>query len=275
MTLLLGFAAVNTGNNLLFLIVSAMLGFMAISGVLGWLNIRGVEARLILPPEIYRNTPCVATLELTSRRLLLPSFLLRIGLMGSAEMLLLLPRHGKARLSIPLVFPVRGRGTIDRLHLSSPFPVGFFVRSSPVSLGTEYLVFPAPLRGPLPGGGDGLGRGEHRPAGRGYDGDLERIGDYTGREPFKLIHWRLSARHGSLKVKELSDTGAVPLLLDLQQLPSEGAEEALGRAAYLVNRLTRAHRPIGIKLPTKLIAPAADQAHRLRLLRELALYGTD
>ena len=276
MTLLLGFAAVNTGNNLLFLIVSAMLGFMAISGVLGWLNIRGVEARLILPPEIYRNTPCNATLELTSRRIFIPSFLLRISLMESAEMLLFLPRQGKARLSTPLVFPVRGMGTIDRLHLSSPFPVGFFVRSRPIPLGTQYLVFPTPIKGPIPGSDDGRQkRGEHRPAGRGYNGDLERIGDYSGREPLKLIHWRLSARHGSLKVKELSAAGAVPLLLDLQQLRGEEIEETLGRAAYLVNRLVRANRPIGLKLPHTVIKPAADQSHRLRLLRELALYGTD
>lgn len=276
MTLLMGFAAVNTGNNLLFLIVSAMLGFMAISGVLGWLNIRGVEARLLLPPEIYRNAPCTATLELTSRRLLLPSFLLRVGLMESSEMLLFLPRHGSARLAIPLLFPVRGKGTIDRLHLSSPFPVGFFVRSSRVPLGTPYLVFPAPVKGPIPGSDDGRERrGEHRSSGRGYDGDLERIGDYSGREPLKLIHWRLSARHGSLKVKELSATGAVPLLLDLQLLPREDTEVALGRAAYLVNRLIRANRPIGIKLPNRVIPPAADQSHRLRLLRELALYGTN
>lgn len=275
MTLLLGFAAVNTGNNLLFLIVSAMLGFMAISGVLGWLNIRGVNGRLHLPPEIYRGTPCIATLELTSRRLL-PSFLLRVGVMEGSALLLVLPRRGTARISIELAFPRRGKGTVDRLHLSSPFPVGFFVRSAPVSLGTEYLVFPKPVRGPIPGSDDGRRQsGDHRQSGRGHNGDLERIGDYSGREPLKLIHWRLSARHGTLKVKELSASAAVPLLLDLQQFPGGETEETLGRAVYLVNRLTRENRPVGIRFPAKVIAPAADQRHRLRLLRELALYGTN
>jgi hypothetical protein len=33
LTLLTGFAAVNTGNNLLFLVVSALLAFMAVSGI--------------------------------------------------------------------------------------------------------------------------------------------------------------------------------------------------------------------------------------------------
>ncbi len=276
MTLLLGFAAVNTGNNLLFLIVSAMLGFMATSGVLGWLNIRGIEARLTLPREIYCATPCTATLELTSRRLLLPSFILRVSVMSGTGTLLALPRHATARLAIPLVFPARGKGSIDHLQLASPFPVGFFVRSRPVPLMTPYLVFPAPVKCPLPSSGDEQGyRGEHRTASRGSNGDLERIGDYSGREPLKLIHWRLSARHGSLKVKEFAATGADPLTLDLKQLPVETREEMLGRAVYLVNRLIRAHRPIGLTLPHRVIPPAADQTHRLRLLRELALYGTD
>lgn len=276
MTLLLGFAAVNTGNNLLFLIVSALLGFMATSGVLGWLNIRGIEARLILPREIYCATPCSATLELTSRRMILPSFLLKVSVMSGAGTLLALPRHGTARLTIPLAFPARGRGTVDRLQLASRFPVGFFVRSRPVALKTPYLVFPAPVTCPLPGSGDEQGyREDQRSASRGLNGDLERIGDYSGREPLKLIHWRLSARHGNLKVKEFAATGADPLMLDLKQLPAETREEMLGRAVYLVNRLIRANRPIGLTLPHRVIPPAADQAHRLRLLRELALYGTD
>ena len=276
MTLLLGFAAVNTGNNLLFLIVSAMLGFMATSGVLGWLNIRGIDARLMLPPEIYCSTPCSATLELNSRRRLLPSFLLKATLMDGAGTLPALSRHGTARTTITLAFPARGRGTIDRLHLASPFPVGFFVRSRPVMLKTPYLAFPAPVRCPLPGSSDEEGhRGEHRAASRGLNGDIERIGDYSGREPLRLIHWRLSARHGNLKVKEFAAIGADPLMLDLKQLPADTREEMLGRAVYLVNRLIRANRPVGLALPGRVIPPAADQAHRLRLLRELALYGTD
>jgi len=46
---LIGFAAVNTGNNLLYLLVSALLGFMAVSGVLGKWNLAGVEVCYVLP----------------------------------------------------------------------------------------------------------------------------------------------------------------------------------------------------------------------------------
>ena len=57
MTLLLGFAAVNTGNNLLYLLVSALLGFMAVSGWLGQQNLRSLSLRLVLPQEIFVGQP--------------------------------------------------------------------------------------------------------------------------------------------------------------------------------------------------------------------------
>jgi len=57
MTLLLGFAAVNTGNNLLYLLVSALLGFMAVSGVLGKWNLSRLRRGLILPTKSLPSTP--------------------------------------------------------------------------------------------------------------------------------------------------------------------------------------------------------------------------
>ena len=31
---------------------------------------------------------------------------------------------------------------------------------------------------------------------KGFEGDVTKISDYTGTEPLKLVHWRLSAKHG-------------------------------------------------------------------------------
>ncbi|NIQ94316.1 MAG: hypothetical protein GWN87_08975, partial [Desulfuromonadales bacterium] len=53
LTLLLGFAAVNTGNNLLYLMVSALLGFMAVSGLIGRYNLARLRVEFAAPPEIY------------------------------------------------------------------------------------------------------------------------------------------------------------------------------------------------------------------------------
>ena len=50
-------------------------------------------------------------------------------------------------------------------------------------------------------------------------------------------------------------------------------EERLSRAAFTVNRLCSHHRMVGLRLGDgRSIPPASGTAHRLRLLRELALY---
>lgn len=100
------------------------------------------------------------------------------------------------------------------------------------------------------------------------------IRDYTGGEPLKLIHWRLSARHGELKVKEMAMPSEDPLIIDVLSLPGGGLEENLSCAAYLVNRAVRLRRPVGLKFGARVVRPDLTRAHRLRLLTELAVYGS-
>jgi len=100
-----------------------------------------------------------------------------------------------------------------------------------------------------------------------------RIRDYTGTEPLKLVHWRISARHEQLKVKELAAGASQPVILDIDQLPGANLEGALCCGAYLVNMFVRRNRPVGLKAGHLLISPDLSRAHRIRLLTELAVYG--
>ena len=102
---------------------------------------------------------------------------------------------------------------------------------------------------------------------------MTAIRDYTGNDPLKLIHWRLSARHGELKVKEMAAPSEDPLVIDVLSLPGGGLEENLSLAAYLVNRAVRANRPVGLKFGARIVRPDLTRTHRLRLLTELAVYG--
>jgi uncharacterized protein (DUF58 family) len=90
----------------------------------------------------------------------------------------------------------------------------------------------------------------------------------------KLIHWRLSARQAELKVKEMAAPSEDPLIIDVLSLPGRGLEENLSCAAYLVNRAVRSNRPVGLKFGVRVVRPDLTRTHRLRLLTELAVYGT-
>ncbi|WP_215906767.1 DUF58 domain-containing protein [Geomonas propionica] len=273
-TLLLGVSAVNTGNNLLFLIVAAMLAFMAITGVLGWLNIRGLALSVHLPDEVYAGTDTFLSITLENRKRYLPSFLIRVGVLGGSTSFLLVEKNRPQSGSLLLSFPVRGPLQLAEASISSPFPVNFFVRAASLPIRQECTVFPAPRALPVPAPGGKPDAGESAAiAAAGYDGDLAKISDYRGGEPLKLIHWRLSAKHEEFKVKELTATAAEPLLLDLDLIPGRDLEQRLSFGTFLVNRLVKGGRPVGLKLGERVITPGSTRSHRLKLLTELANYG--
>ncbi len=274
MTLLLGFAAVNTGNNLLFLIVAALLAFMAVSGLSGWQNIKGLSAVVEFPDEIYAGGELFATLHLENRKRYLPSFLLDVTLPGGGSAsFFMLPRGGSESELISLTFPLRGVQEPAWARLASPFPVNFFVRWSAIPVSGRCIVFPTPLPGEddQQGGSPRWWGGENHQR-KGGEGELRRISDYTGGEPLKMIHWRLSARSQELKVKELAGTVREPVVIDLNTLPGD-PEERLSRGAWLVNKLIRDEGiPVGLRLGDKLLPPGDSRGHRLRLLAALGAY---
>lgn len=255
--------------------VSALLGFMTVSGILGWLNIRYLGAVIRFPEEIYDGQETYVTLHLENRKRLLPSFLLRAEMEGGHFDFHLLERRGMETGTLAITFKGRGLKEFGRLTVSSPFPINFFIRSTSLPLEARCVVFPRPFPCGMPGVPAGAkSRGMDGSRGRGYDGEMETIAEYTGVEPLKLVHWRLSARHENLKVKQLTSPADVPLMIDIAKLPGQSVEERLSCGAWIVNRSIKANRPVGLIAGTKVIGPDTSRSHRLKLLTEFALHGS-
>jgi len=72
--LIIAVAALNTGNNLLFLVVSAMLGAIIVSGIASALVLRSLEAQLELPMHVFAGQDYTAVLTVRNRRRFLPAF---------------------------------------------------------------------------------------------------------------------------------------------------------------------------------------------------------
>ncbi len=246
---------------------------MAVSGLLGHSNLTGVTLTVETPEEIYDGIETLLTLRLANRRRWLPACLLRFEVQGGGAGCHLLPRGGTRSLALPVTFAGRGVHRLEGARVISNFPINFFVRSRFLVLDQKVTVFPTPRRVPLPATAGTLATRGERAAGRGYEGELTRIGDYRGGEPLKLIHWKLSARQNHLMVKELSAAGAPPLLIDPAQLPGSGLEERLRGACWLIGAAWRAGRPVGLRLGAVTLPPAVGRTHKLRLLTALARYG--
>ena len=67
-TLLIGIAALNTGNNLLYVIVAAMLAAILVSGLASAVVLRGLELDVRLPDQVFAGRPAPAKLLLRNCR---------------------------------------------------------------------------------------------------------------------------------------------------------------------------------------------------------------
>src|SRR3989440_9444833 len=72
--LLIGIAALNTGNNLLYIVVAAMLAAIVVSGVASALVLRELELDIRLPEHVFAGRSMSARILLRNPRKWLPSF---------------------------------------------------------------------------------------------------------------------------------------------------------------------------------------------------------
>ncbi|MCC6451305.1 MAG: hypothetical protein IT171_00345, partial [Acidobacteria bacterium] len=72
--IVVGFSAWNTGNNLLFIVLSVMLAALTVGFIAGWLTLRKLDIRLRFPETIYAAEPFPITLEISNRKWIVPAF---------------------------------------------------------------------------------------------------------------------------------------------------------------------------------------------------------
>lgn len=236
---LVALAALNTGNNLLFLILATLIATILMSGILSSITLSGVEMRLQLPEHIFAGQPVRTLVELQNEKLTLPSFSLRVeairGKTSSNAALLetpvyfpYIPKHDRAQQHVPMIFPRRGIYCQEAFRVVTRFPFGFLQKARRIDLKSEALVYPSvePTRDffeILPGMQGAL---ESLAKGRGQD--LYALRDYQPRDSSRHVHWKASARLGSLMVREFTreDDCRVILVLDPHMPASLDAKEA-------------------------------------------------
>ena len=77
-TLVIGIAALNTGNNLLYIVVAAMLAAIVISGYVSALVLRYLELDIHLPEHVFAGRSVLGRIVLRNPRRVLPSFSIRV-----------------------------------------------------------------------------------------------------------------------------------------------------------------------------------------------------
>ena len=232
---LVALAAINTGNNLLFLILASLIASILMSGILSSITLAGLELKLHLPEHIFAGQAVRASVELRNEKLTLPSFSLRVeaaktenqpaaAMLETPVYFPYLPRHQAVKQSVPLLFLQRGVYRQEAFKIVTRFPFGFLQKARRMDLATEALVYPAVAASSeflevLPGL---QGAMESNAKGRGQD--LYALRGYLPNDSARHVHWKASARFGALMVREFAreDDCRVLLVFDPQS-PAAGA----------------------------------------------------
>ncbi len=77
-TVVIGIAAINTGNNLLYVVVSALLAAIIVSGIASAVVLQSLELDVLLPEHVFAARPMMARLLLRNASSWMPSFSVRV-----------------------------------------------------------------------------------------------------------------------------------------------------------------------------------------------------
>ncbi len=283
-TLGIGLAAINTGNNLLYLLLGWLLSLIIASGFFSNACLRGIRISRSIPKRIYANTPFLVEITASNSKTNLASYSLEVediceGVPVDKRCYFLKIPEGKTQhTSYRHTIAKRGLYKFEAVRVSTKFPFGLFVKSRIEETHNELLVFPNTRTIPLPAPSASQ-HGDSQTQSVGRRGEFYGLREYRIGDDRSSIHWRSSARSNKLLVREYEDESQkqITLLLDnaLPSIRGEEEEQALEDAISLCASLAQSYISKGYVL--RLIArgqltPFAGGDMQLqRILRVLAL----
>ena len=260
----------------MYLLVAALLSFMGISGFFGKSNLAKITVEAEFPSEVYANINFPLKITLKNKRRVLPVFLLRLKIGESPVFFPFVDTKGESTRYVEAAFEKRGAHEVRNVYISSVFPFNFFTRYRVLQDVFSFIVFPELKRCDLAELYE-KGRkasGETATDKIGYESDMISIREYVHGDPIKYINWKATAKTGKLKTKELSSLSHQPVIIDFERTMIKDLEERISCIAYSIVQLLKKNMPIGLRMNGRFYEPGVSQAHKISMLKELALYKT-
>ena len=193
-----GVAAINTGNNLLYLLLGMLLSLIIVSGVLSELSLRHLTVTRRLPPRAQVGRPHLVEIEVFNHKQKVPSYAievedLRAGQPADKRCFFLKISPRSAQVAAYRRTPARrGRDHHVGFRVATRFPFGLFEKSREVTADDELIIYPAvdPVRLPQTDAGDRTG-GESS-LGRGNGDEIHGLRPMREGDDPRDIYWRKS-----------------------------------------------------------------------------------
>jgi uncharacterized protein (DUF58 family) len=244
-----GFAAWNTGNNLLFIVLAFLTSAFFVGFFIGNFCLKKLDVKMRFPEAIFANEPTPLIVSLHNQKRIFPTYSITTEVRGKereqsiiladlkkiipaklAERLarppllkhtldyfVFIPRHDTIENQTEHVFKKRGRFIIKDFELSTRFPFGFFRHRRRLSAEeAEIVVFPRIepveveiLRLPFEMGKRLLPR-------KGAGQDLLSMREYQPQDDLRHVDWKATAKAQRMIVRDFAaeDERRVTVIFD-------------------------------------------------------------
>jgi uncharacterized protein (DUF58 family) len=281
-----GFAAWNTGNNLLFLVFALLTSTLFISWFAGRAALRDLVISARFPDHIFAGEEAPVIVTIRNRKRFLPSFSVLIEARGPLDgtqrpgksrrppikrlplaFFTYVPHHAGAEQRVEQTFPRRGHVLITGFELSTRFPFGFLrLRRRLRAKDVDIVVYPAlqPVDDELnllP-----MNAGRVASSRRGFGHDLLLLRDYQPQDDLRHVDWKATARVRRLTVREFASEDERRVTVSLDTVRPEGETEK-----EFAQRFER-----GVTLAASLVAHFIGEGSEVRLAigQEGGRFGT-
>jgi uncharacterized protein (DUF58 family) len=277
---IIGFAAWSAGNNLLYLVLSAMLAFLIAANFLARISLVDVAVQLRFPDHIFAGEPATISVTLANHKRFMPSYSLMVEALtemreddraapgggstplatsptrpfspshpspwgsglGKLAYFVLAPAHSSVRRRTEHTFKRRGRYPITGFRIATKFPAGFFKKWRRIDATGEILVYPRPQ--PLDDFYHALPMlaGRIQSHARGSGDDLYGIRRYHPSDHMRNIDWKATAKSMQMMVREQmrEDEWRLTIVFDTEMSAVSSVRESGRRVDSAASKSRRA-----------------------------------
>lgn len=277
-TVVLAIAAVNTGNNALYIGVAFMLGCLLLSGMASKGGLKHLEAEIVGTEDAWAGRPVEGRLRIRNRSRMwsVRDVVLVSPLLAKAVYVPEVRRRAEVVVASPFLFTRRGLAHIESIDSYTRYPFGFILKKRRLRVSSEWVVLPRIREASQADDLLAPSSGEQVSTNRsGAGSEILGFREFSRGDSLRHVHWKKSASLGRWIMKQTSMESArsVHVVVDPYRSPQvseEQFEEMITAAATYVHDAVARGLDVTLSLPRHTVhATASDGA--MGMLRALAL----
>jgi len=272
---LVAVAAINTGNNLIYLILSLMFSFLVLSYLILSLNLAMLVLEVSLAGPVYAGEQVCIELQVhNKKRIPVYSVIIEAAHESAPVYCGEISGYGVFKDRMTMVFRRRGLFGYRDFSVQSGFPFILFRKSVSVKISGQILVYPKLLDvremiEVIEGRQE-----EGMVAVRGRGDEVYALRAFQYGDDWRRIHWKASARQDGFLIREYAEYASqnITILLD-NLLPNDDIhfETAVSAAASLVKEYLETGHSVRFIAVGKTIPFGSGQEHFRSILNALAV----